>query len=116
MKKIAEKIVFYGARILAVLFIVFVSLFALDVFGEGYGAPETIIALFMHLIPTILLILILILSIKNPRVGGAMFIFTGVSYFIMTSGGSMDIVTKLIIGIPPLMAGVLFLFSKPVRT
>jgi hypothetical protein len=112
MKKIAEKIVFYGARILAVLFIIFISLFALDVFGEGYSAPETIIALFMHLIPTILLILVLVLSIKNPRLGGAMFILVGVTYLIMTSG-KMDIVTKFIIGGPPIIAGVLFLFSRP---
>ena len=52
MKKPVKRVVFWTPRILCILFAVFVSLFALDVFGEGYDFWETIVALVMHLIPT----------------------------------------------------------------
>jgi len=51
MKKKTKKALYWAPRIIAILFIVFISLFALDVFIEGYGFWETIVALFMHLVP-----------------------------------------------------------------
>jgi hypothetical protein len=36
-------------RILAILYIAFISMFALDVFEGGYGALGTIVVLFMQL-------------------------------------------------------------------
>ena len=44
MKRPVKRTLFWAPRILCILFAVFVSLFALDVFGEGYGFWETILA------------------------------------------------------------------------
>ena len=44
--KKSNKILFWLPRILAIIYIAFLSLFALDVFWEGYGFFETIAALF----------------------------------------------------------------------
>jgi hypothetical protein len=57
-------------RILAILFAAFLSVFALDVFGEGYWFWGTIRALFMHLIPTMIVLAALIIAWRWEGVGG----------------------------------------------
>jgi len=52
MNKPTKRLLFWTPRIMCILFAVFVSLFAFDVFGEGYGFWKTPLALLMHLIPT----------------------------------------------------------------
>jgi hypothetical protein len=44
------------------VFAVFISMFELDVFGAGYGFLNTIIALLMHLIPTVIILIVLAVS------------------------------------------------------
>ena len=51
MTTIARTLVFWTPRFFGVLFALFISMFALDVFGEGRGFWETTLALLMHLIP-----------------------------------------------------------------
>ena len=52
MEESVKRLLFWMPRILCIAFAVFVSLFALDVFGEGYDFFETILAFVIHLIPT----------------------------------------------------------------
>jgi len=54
MQPTIERLLCWTSRILALLFAAVVSVFALDVFGEGYTFLQTILALTMHLIPTAL--------------------------------------------------------------
>jgi len=56
-------------RVALFLFAAFISVFALDVFVEGRGFWETAAALFMHLIPTIGLLLAALLAWRWPSVG-----------------------------------------------
>jgi len=60
---------------------------SLDIFEGDYGFWGTILGLFMHNIPTIILLIVLIISWKYEIVGGIGFIFAGVLYigFIMTN-------------------------------
>ena len=53
---LVKRFLFWLPRVLSALFAAFISLFALDVFGAGYGLWETIWALFVHLIPTWLIL------------------------------------------------------------
>lgn len=55
-------LLFWTPRILCLLFAVFLSLFALDVFTEGYGFWKSILALLIHLIPTWIVLVILAVS------------------------------------------------------
>ena len=57
-----KPLLFWTPRVLCLLFAVFLSLFALDVFNEGYGFWKTILALLMHLIPTWIVLAILAIS------------------------------------------------------
>ena len=60
-----EQVVFWATGILGILFALFISMFALDVFSEGYGFADTVLALFMHLMSTFPIISALVL----PDVG-----------------------------------------------
>jgi hypothetical protein len=97
-------------RILAILYIAFISLFALDVFEGGYGVWGTMIALFMHLIPSFLLIACLILAWKRPKVSGVLFLMLGIVFTIFfRTYQHLD--TFLLISLPLFVIGVRFIWG-----
>src|SRR3989338_7250321 len=77
-----NRFLFWTPRILTILFIAFLSMFSLDVFMEGYGFPNVLLALFMHLIPSFILIIVLIISWKHEWVGALVFLLAGTGYII----------------------------------
>ena len=95
-------------RILCILFAIFISIFAFDVFNQGTGFWKTLIALLIHLIPTFLIVIILILSWKLPWIGGFSFILLGIGYIIWSSKTGRG---SQIINIPLFLVGILFLAS-----
>jgi hypothetical protein len=98
----------WAPRILGILFAIFISLFTFDVFGQGTGFWKTLLALLIHLIPTFLLIIILILSWKRPWISGIFFILLGIAYIIWSSQSGRG---SQIIYIPLFLVGILFLTS-----
>ncbi|MBW3017394.1 hypothetical protein KY316_03390, partial [Candidatus Woesearchaeota archaeon] len=80
MKKKINKFVYWFPRIMSILFIVFLALMSLDIFDMGLGFWGTVLGLFMHNIPTIILAAILIASWKYEIVGGIAFILAGSLY------------------------------------
>ena len=84
MKGSVKRILFWTPRILSILFAVFISLFALDIFGEGYGTWQTIVALLMHLIPTAFVIVVLIISWRWEWIGAFLFAAAGLYYAFTT--------------------------------
>lgn len=71
---------YWTPRILSMIFILFISLFAFDVFEGNSGFWNIALALFMHLIPSFVLVVILIISWKHELVGGIAFILGGLLY------------------------------------
>ncbi len=110
MRKSVKRLLFWAPRILCILFAVFVSVFALDVFGEGYGFRDTIVALLMHLIPTAIIVVVLVISWRREWVGGVLFIALGALYLAMSWGQGQWVVNAIMSG-PPLLIGVLFLIN-----
>ena len=53
MKKKINKFIYWTPRILAILFILFLAMFSLDIFEGNYGFLGTIAGLFMHNIPAL---------------------------------------------------------------
>jgi len=98
------------ARILAILYVIFISLFALDVFQPGIPLGELLIGLFMHLIPSLVIAAVIWIAWKNPLVGGILFIATGLgfSFFFHTESWS----TFAIIAAPPILIGLIFLIES----
>ncbi len=105
-------------RILAILFTAFVSLFALDVFGEGYSFWETIGAFLIHLIPSLLLVVATIIAWKWEFIGGLLFIGWGL--FFIGLGLVMalrfhdlyPLVGAAPIFTPPIIIGILFMVQS----
>lgn len=67
------KILYWAPRILGILYILFLAIFALDVFIPGETMSFYLIALFMHLIPNFVLLVLLLISWRNEKSGALLF-------------------------------------------
>ena len=76
------KFVYWAPRILSILFIIFLALMSLDVFSPELNFWQTMFALFMHNIPALILLIILLISWKYEIVGGIVFNLAGITYLI----------------------------------
>lgn len=74
-------ILYWAPRALAIVFAIFVSLFALDVFSERLPLHELLIALGMHLVPTAILLMLLLMSWKWDWFGVS-FIALALYYYV----------------------------------
>lgn len=113
MAKKTRSFIYWTPRILSILFILFLSLFSLDVIQPGLSAWEIVAGLFMHNIPSLVLLIILIISWKYEIVGGVVFILAGLAYIVMTIlGGTpwyLAVSWGMIIAGPAFLIGSLFL-------
>ena len=112
MKKKVQNvsIIRWTARILTIAFATFIGIFAMDVFSENYGFLKTMIDLFIHLIPSFLVILILILSWQKEWIGGIIYTVLGIFYIIYTQRIFEWSAYALISG-PLFILGILFFIS-----
>ncbi len=108
MSVLGKRILFWCPRILCLLFALFLSMFALDVFGENYGFWETILALFMHLIPTWIVLVVLAFCWRWEWIGGILFPALGVFYLI-TFWGRFHWTVYVVISGPLFLLSLLFL-------
>lgn len=83
MKKSTEKFIYWTPRILSIGFIIFLALMSLDVFTSTIGFWETLFALFMHNIPALTLLIILLIAWRYEIVGGIGYILGGLLYIIL---------------------------------
>ena len=102
-----NKLFYYLPRCLAILFVIFVSIFALDVFGTGESLWREIGGFLIHLIPSYILIIATIIAWKKEFTGGVIFIILGVlaAFWIKNSSFSLLII------LPPFIIGILFLIG-----
>ena len=107
------------ARVLCVLALAFISLFALDVFSEGAGLGQKIVAFLLHMIPSFVLIIALIIAWKHELVGGILITLIGLAsstYVYSLNYGrshsvSMGLRSAAMIGVPFVIVGLLFMIS-----
>ena len=98
---------FWAPRGLTILFILFLGLFALDVFGEGHGFWGTLVALFMHLIPNMVVLVVLVLAWRWEWIGAVLFAGLGI-FYIVWAWGKFHISAYLVISGPLFLVAVLF--------
>jgi len=101
----AGKVLLYWApRALCIAFALFLSVFALDVFSENRGFWQTALALGLHLIPSAIVVLILIVAWRREWIGAVLFAAVAIWYsvgarrhpdWILTIGGPLFVVAAL---------------------
>lgn len=113
MQPAVRKLLFWTPRVIVMVFAVFISVFSLDVFGQGYSIGETLIALAMHLIPTALILLALVVAWRWEWIGGLAFLALGMLYIAFAREMWM---WSLLIAGPLVVIGLLFLANWRYRS
>jgi len=118
--KTSTKVLQWTPRILCILAILFVSLFALDSFSSEHTFWQNTAAFLMHLIPSFVLLAILIVSWKWEKVGGITLIiisviFSAAVFYINYKERQFSLAQSVInvslICFPFVLAGILFILS-----
>ncbi len=122
--KTSAKILQWTPRILCILAILFISLFALDSFSSERTFWQNTGAFLMHLIPSFVLLAILIVAWKWENIGGIILIIVGVVLCVFifnlnynqrhfTLWQSIRNVSMLCL--PFVLAGILFIISHSAK-
>jgi len=113
-----HKFIYWTPRILSIIFILFLTLFSLDIFDMKLGFWGTVLGLLIHNIPTFILLFVLLISWKYEIVGGIVFILAGIFYIIMILINQMRnsfewymISWSLIVAGPAFFIGILFIIN-----
>jgi len=89
MIKSLRGFLFWVPRVLSILFILLISLFALDIFDMNLSVWDTIVGLFMHLLPSIAMIIALILAWRWEWIGAAFFAVAGGWFLYISTPGDV---------------------------
>ena len=106
-------------RILCILAILFISLFAADAFAPGLTIWQQLGAFLIHLIPSFILLVFLFIAWKWELIGGIIFMVIGLAFtpviFMLNYNRNdsiwLSLVIILTITIPFVVVGILFLIS-----
>jgi hypothetical protein len=106
-------------RILCILAILFISLFAVDAFAPGLTIWQQLGAFLIHLIPSFILLVFLFIAWKWELIGGIIFMVIGLAFspviFMLNYNRNdsiwLSLVIILTITIPFVVVGILFLVS-----
>ncbi len=116
----STKILQWTPRILCILGILFVSLFALDSFSPDRTFFQNIGAFLMHLIPSFVLLTVLLVAWKWGNVGGIILIIVGIVFSIFVFNINYNqrhftlwqsIINVSILCLPFILSGALFIIS-----
>jgi len=115
--KTSTKVLHWLPRIMCILAILFVSLFALDAFSPELTFWQQIGAFLIHLIPSFILLVLLLVAWKWELIGGIIFTIIGLGLspvvfmhnFKMNNSVWMSLGIILSITIPFAIVGILFI-------
>lgn len=110
-------------RIFCILAILFISLFAADAFTPGLSIWKQLGAFFIHLVPSYIFLVFLVVAWKWELIGGIIFMVLGLalSPFIfmhnynMNHSVGMSLFIIMLITFPFFVVGILFLISNRLK-
>lgn len=117
----SNRLLYWAPRILCILAILFVSMFALDAFAPELTLWQQIGGFLIHLIPTYVLIALLVVAWQWEYVGGIVYTVVGVGFGVlifMTNFGrnhfslAQSLVNTVIIAVPFVIVGILFILGS----
>ena len=120
---ISNKIIHWISRIICILAILLVSMFALDAFESNQTIWQQIGGFLIHLIPSYILIAFLFIAWKWELIGGILFSLIGIGFapFIYIHNYNMNhsVLTSLeiilLINFPFIIAGTFFILEHFIK-
>jgi hypothetical protein len=117
--KSTQKVLHWMPRIIGIMAILFISLFALDAFAPGLSFWRQITGFFIHLIPSFVLTILLAVAWKWELAGGIVFTLIGIlmSPIVFSHNYRMNESFWLSLGIissitfPFIVVGLLFILN-----
>jgi hypothetical protein len=116
MSELSRRMLYWTPRALCIAYALFLAVFSLDVFSEGRGFWQTLLALVMHNIPSALIVVILVVAWHREWIGTVLFAAAGLSYVMWTMqhgnlSGEVKLLWILIIAGPVFVIAALFLVN-----
>jgi len=110
-------------RILCVMAVTFISMFALDSFAPGFSIWQQLAAFAIHLIPSFILLAFLLVAWKWEFFGGIIFIMIGLGFspfiyahnYAMNHSMWMSLGIVMMITFPFVIVGILFIVSHSLK-
>lgn len=114
-----QKILRWTPRVLCIIAILFISMFAFDAFSPGMTFWQKAGSLLMHLLPSFILVAFLVVAWKWELTGGILIALVGLAAtpfiynlnFQRTQSVSTTIGVVLMVTVPFIIIGVLFIVS-----
>lgn len=108
------KILHWFPRVLIIIYILFISVFALDAFYGEASLVHKITDFLIHLIPSLFMILILLIAWQRELLGGLLFLIVGLiaTFFYATF---ISASTFFCISCPLYLTGILFIISYLIK-
>lgn len=103
MNKVRRKHLNISAKIISILYIALITMFVFD--------SEDFIGLLIHLIPTLIFLVCLVIAWLKPKIGGILFALAGLGT-IIAFNTYREIFILIVISLIPVIIGALFWFSK----
>ena len=117
--KTSISLIHWIPRVICILAILFISMFAADAFAPELSIWQQIGDFLMHLIPSFILLALLIVAWKWELIGGVIFTVIGIVLsplifyhnYSMNQSVSMSLLIILAITFPFIVVGILFIIS-----
>lgn len=112
-KRKINRFIYWTPRILSIIFILFLALMSFDIFDLKLSFWQTLLGLFMHNIPALILLITLLISWKHELIGAIVFTLAGASHIIFTVFISqipwyLALSWSIIVSGPAILIGLLF--------
>ena len=107
MNETTKRVVYWTPRIICIAFAAFLGMFAMDVFGMQVDFWHTALALLVHLIPTVLVLMALMVVWRREWIGAVLFPLLAVIHLV-TKWGQFHWSVYAVIDGPLLLIVVLF--------
>ena len=109
-----KRLVFWSPRIMCIAFAAFLAIFALDVFSMPGDVWYKARALFVHLIPAGMVLIVLAIAWRREWIGAVVFPLLALVHLV-TKWGQLHWSAYAIIDGPLLLLGILFLVNWRMR-
>lgn len=114
----------WAARIITILALIFISLFALDAFAPELTLGQQLLDFVLHLIPSLFLLFVLLIAWRWELMGGIILTTLGVVFSVLVFIHNYTVnrftvgqclATVAMVTLPFVVAGILFLVSHRLR-